>query len=76
MPGIKTVRFTVEGRVSFPIDMLRYDSAFPDTELDAGLIEATYRRGAHGIVAVRLVSHDDGAPTKARWASFMWRVVT
>lgn len=58
----------------FPIDMLRYDSAYPDSELDAGEILATFearsrRRADRGIRLVGL-----RRPTVARWESFGWSV--
>jgi hypothetical protein len=31
----KTVRFTVRGRGQFPFDMLRYDSCYPQSGIDA-----------------------------------------
>lgn len=62
--------YTVDGRGTFPIDMLRYDRATPNTEGDSALIESTFRRGAGGgMVVVR----SEKAPTVARWASFGWK---
>ena len=33
-------RFQVTGRMAFPIDMLRYDACYPDSERDAAIIAA------------------------------------
>lgn len=67
------VRFAVEGSGDFPIDMLRYDGAFPATERDSYKIsEFDHRR-------VELEAWADGpstrVPTEDRWKSFLWKVV-
>ena len=58
--------YTVVGQWEFPLDMLRYDAAWPNTEKDAAMILGKERR------PVRLCSHQ--APTPERWASFGWKV--
>lgn len=65
--------FTVEGKMPFPIDMLRYDAAFPKTELDSSVITSTFRRG--GGTIVNLCSHTK-LPTDGRWESFGWKVIS
>lgn len=68
-------RFVVAGQGPFPVDMLRYDSAFPDHETDAGKIERTFRnRGGAERIALRLVTDSPNAPTAERWRSFGWTV--
>jgi hypothetical protein len=75
---------TVEGVFSFPIDMLRYDSATPHKETDSGAITETF--GATKTAAevfndhhhakkhkVQVLMHQD--PTTARWESFGWKVI-
>jgi hypothetical protein len=72
MPDIHD--FVVEGRTSFPIDMLRYDRCWPRTELDAGEVERSFRR-VEGVRGVRVVSLSGlRAPTDGRWESFGWKV--
>lgn len=57
---------TVEGYGQFPIDMLRYDAAFPHTEEDS------YRIMEQGKRVVNLLTQV--APTIPRWRSFNWDV--
>lgn len=76
--GIDPVRslceFTVEGRGSFPIDMLRYDSCWPAREgTDSFGIEASLRpRSGRDKRKVTLVGLRE--PTVGRWESFGWKV--
>lgn len=66
--------FNVSGVVAFPIDMLRYDSCYPATEHDSGVIEAAMRHDP-GIKTVRLRMAINGSrPTIERWLSFIWVV--
>jgi hypothetical protein len=66
-------RILVSGTYNFPIDMLRYDAAWPASEADAGRIEATYfERTRSGITSVELLSNRP--PTEGRWQSFGWKV--
>ena len=69
----KTYRYTVAGIGTFPIDMLRYDQAYPDTEQDSGTIYGTLNRRErpdHGNGTVNLVGLRP--PTLGRWQSFGW----
>ena len=59
--------FTVVGRGEFPLDMLRYDQAWPVA--DGSFASHTGRR------FVRMGCVQRGGPTIARWASFGWTVV-
>lgn len=54
----------VSGCGPFPVDMLRYDQAFPQDTKDAQAI----LRAGH-VIGVRLVSRQF---TPDRWASFGW----
>lgn len=59
------------GSGSFPLDMLRYDNAFPASELDSG------RMTDHGPREVRLSTystHGGSDVSKLRWISFGWTV--
>jgi hypothetical protein len=69
---MKVQRFTVEGSGEFPFDMLRYDSCWPHTEQDSGLLTA---EGKRQVQLDREVSSRRSVPTTARWESFNWRVI-
>lgn len=62
---------TVQGRGTFPLDMLRYDSCFPASETDTHTIRRT---GPRRVLLVRMTL-GDGMPSVARWRSFGWDVV-
>lgn len=67
--------YTVTGAGEFPMDMLRYDRAWPARGQDVtAIIGIGVRRGARapGRRSVRLHSIED--PTEGRWASFGWAV--
>ena len=70
---IKPYRFTVAGWGSFPTDMLRYDRCWPATQQDVYNVVAE-RCGATDLRIVELCGID--VPTKERWASFSWKVVS
>lgn len=66
----------VRGLGPFPIDMLRYDGAFPYQSDDARRIEESIGRPSfrrEDILVVRLQSRTHG-PTVERWRSFGWYV--
>ena len=64
-------KYLVEGRGSFPIDMLRYDRAWPSTESDAGTIDRSF----HSRLRPQVVILEGlSKPTVGRWASFGWEV--
>lgn len=63
----KLFRVTVEGNGMFPVDMLRYDAAYPSTERDSGTIMGDGLRKVD--VAMK------NPPTEARWQSFGWIVL-
>jgi hypothetical protein len=67
----------VTGRLSFPFDMLRYDSAWPATSTDAAILEQmTRNRGGFYVAGRRKTATLNlrcyGKPTPDRWASFGW----
>ena len=66
-----TWRFEVTGSGKFPMDMLRYDRAYPDSSVDASLIEYCIDRHPRTpqTITLRTEAH---APTVARWNSFGW----
>lgn len=63
----------VEGRGPFPIDMLRYDSAFPYREEDSSLVKPVLTERRRVVLCRRGVNESEGS--SARWASFGWLVV-
>jgi len=79
---VHTMKVRADGFVSsFPIDMLRYDSCYPDSQDDVNRIVATldYRRRtvkdeAH-VISVIHVGDKGWTPTDERWKSFGWKVI-
>ncbi len=77
--------FTVRGRGEFPLDMLRYDSCWPQQSVDADKISPTYdtlsseSREDLGRRDVFLCKHTrlktEPVATTGRWHSFGWDVV-
>ena len=63
----------VEGVGEFPLDMLRYDCAFPATEQDAG-VALRHERDRRRVMLIRR-SVFEGGPEVGRWASFGWKMV-
>lgn len=65
------IYFIVSGDGDLPLDMLRYDCAFPASEEDAR--RAEHERGRRVVALVSRRPRDDG-PNQQRWASFGWKV--
>lgn len=63
--------FIVEGKGSFPIDMLRYDGCVPERACDSLLIEASIR---HESIEGAIHLRGPRSPEKDRWNSFGWVV--
>lgn len=63
-------RFTVEGVGAFPLDLLRFDQCFPETEKDSGALE----RGGRRTVTLRRRTLQVGDPSEGRWAAVGWTV--
>lgn len=59
--------YYVSGRGEFPVDMLRYDSAWP-ADTDSAVLMMYDKE----VRSVRLYSYK--MPTEGRWSSFMWSV--
>lgn len=62
-------RYQVSGLYPFPVDMLRYDSAWP---ADSDAVDAITLKRPGERVAIQLASHRQ--PTSERWESFGWKV--
>ena len=68
----KLIQYDVTGTFSFPVDMLRYDAAWPrDTESALEIVKEWHLEDEKPIV--KLASYQ--MPTEARWRSFSWSVV-
>jgi hypothetical protein len=71
------IQYEVQGRMDFPLDMLRYDCSFPYSSEDVANIEDS-SVNVDGVRRVRLVRYADSkhwTPTIGRWQSFLWSVV-
>lgn len=66
--------FTVAGRGSFPISMLRFDECWPADDTDAQRIEASFTDEGHRW-QITLRTDKKMAPTLGRWDSFNVRIV-
>jgi len=76
---IHTSHRTATGTGAFPLDMLRYDHAWPASSDDAAAIAATFRPGfkAHP-VTIRITNNGPnhhGEWNPQRWASFGWKLI-
>jgi len=72
MNRIYSYILTVEGRGEFPLDMLRYEQAYPATERDSYRITERGKRQIElAIQTTRFFT-----PTGGRWESFGWKVVS
>lgn len=75
----KVSTFIVTGIGQFPFDMLRYDGCYPASEQEARKLQGycnnlyTSERVRERL-SVELRTCHEGAPTTARWSSFLWRV--
>ena len=75
----KQYTYEVTGRLPFPVDMLRYDAAYPTDPRSVDTLTAALK-GSYGVVLaptevapiIRLRSNYP--PTVDRWKSFGWRV--
>lgn len=80
MPRNYHYTYDVQGTGDVPMDMLRYDGAYPATSEDGFKIYADRHMDNERLRVflrtpriVRLSSHRE--PTPARWASFGWKVL-
>ena len=67
--------FKVIGKGPFPVDMLRYDQAWPrDGESAAAILTPVDRAERAAQRELQLCTDRRNGPTFARWASFGWTV--
>lgn len=70
--------FYVTGRGPFPVDMLRYDACWPETDAASTMIAESFTDNPKGQIdryVVALVSNALYSPHVDRWASFGWLVI-
>jgi hypothetical protein len=79
--GARIVEFTVQAErlpALFPVDMLRYDSAWPARQEDAtaiaGLLDRRNRRIEPVKIRLKMLDYSGDGPTVGRWASYRWTV--
>jgi hypothetical protein len=74
---MKITNYKVAGAHAFPLDMLRYDRAWPRTEADSANLSravGNFLDPPHeGITEVELQCL--GPITPGRWSSFLWTVI-
>jgi hypothetical protein len=70
----KLFEHTVVGDRPFPIDMLRYDLAFPATETASSSIASTFGREGRRVVRSIRIKSPKRELTTGRWESFGWEV--
>ena len=66
--ALRKITFTVSGRGSFPLDMLRYDASWPLNGIDVDQIRSSIDAEFTKRYEVTLMSHS--MPTEDRWESF------
>lgn len=67
--------FTVKGRGHFPFDMLRYDSCFPEAQVDVSNVSHPSMNEDREI-CLGTFQHKGWEPTIGRWDSFLWKVTS
>ena len=68
-------KFTVQGRMVFPVDMLRYDACWPYTTEDAIEIACSLDRVDPPEVRTVTLITSMNRIAKGRWESFGWKVL-
>ena len=72
---MKIASFIVTGKGPFPVDMLRYDMAWPiDGQSASAILTPEDRKERRTPRSLRLYTARKGDPTFARWSSFGWTV--
>lgn len=66
------IRFTVEGKGYFPVDMLRYDSCFPSNQ--SSVTRLGNSPESREVYLARVTNRKQWTPTYDRWRSFGWIV--
>lgn len=78
---LKTITLRCDDGSPFPIDMLRYEQAFPKTTEDALVISSTFKRISQpadhvgSLVTIAKVVRSVSEPwAQDRWTSFGWSI--
>lgn len=74
MPKLYIHTAKATGRGQFPIDMLRYDRCYPESESDSAQIQYDRSERSVTVVALTYSKFVGAAWTPKRWESFMWRL--
>lgn len=62
----------ITAQITFPVDMLRYDSCYPCGVEDTAVIAQTWQSGGGGVVHVCAITASPVPPwTIGRWESFL-----
>lgn len=70
-------KFVVRGKLPFPLDMLRYDAAFPRDSDDAIAISTSFDPLSGSVtVTLNRAALPYSYPTFRRWESFGWEVIS
>jgi hypothetical protein len=69
---VKVQRYKVTGVGRFPVDMLRYDMAWPDGNEDSGKIVSPPKEVY--TVTLSRTAHFHKQPDAGRWQSFGWKI--
>ncbi|ASD50553.1 hypothetical protein FDI24_gp019 [Acidovorax phage ACP17] len=71
------IKYSVAGKMEFPLDMLRYDECEFEEDIDRDVAMDFMPPGTSRILnrIVRLVSKSGRHPTVGRWESFGWKVI-
>jgi hypothetical protein len=74
MAKVKIWTFTVFGQFEFPFDMLRYDRAWPASEIESSHMEAPNPRSTDWRTIRHVKLNSLNTPTAERWNSFGWGI--
>jgi hypothetical protein len=67
--------FAVRGSGPFPIDMLRFEQAYPKSESDSNAIGSGRTLEPRTVFLVRRGIYQHWQPEVGRWQSFRWEVI-
>jgi hypothetical protein len=70
-----SLTFKVQGKGTFPFDMLRYDCCYPADSQSASDLIVYDRDDRRRLRTITLRSQITVRPTEDRWRSFHWSVV-
>lgn len=68
--------FTVRGRGTFPLDMLRRDKCYPRQETDSNAMRREQGADTRDVQVQHVTTGAHWHPCFGRWASFGWEVVS